>query len=431
MNTEDKIKVLVVEPRKKPYEKLIDLGLKSLQKEVGGYIEATYPFEAPIALLCNEEGKLNGLELNRALRDDDGHIYDVVAGTFLLVGLGKENFISVPDKYMKQFKEQFQIPGTVYPHGWQAVGIADGGKEAYGARKTAGAKRIYCIYSEKTTQKGGTESVTSEELNLKLYNKILDEQQAYRDYLMGQPAEEILRNAYELAIREDILLSFEYNDFTDEQAEALLASETPLADIFRQFEQIESDHMELVRSCIETRANDLIEDTRDALRNLPVYTHAAAYAREHDEIEQYRQSHRTNVQCKDAIEEAIAEHYLDNRLDPKGAREVLEKFGAARTCYVLANTIRHKDWDGRISDKHKEWAKTFSFPADTSAWGGDRSHEFVVGRSHPGLIDLFVSQVRKELEQAKNRKPPIIVRLSEMRSEKTPKLHTFQKEDVR
>ena len=56
--------------------------------------------------------------------------------------------------------------------------------------------------------------MTNEELNLKLYNKILDEQQAYRDYLMGQPAEEILRNAYELAIREVILLSFEYNDFT-------------------------------------------------------------------------------------------------------------------------------------------------------------------------------------------------------------------------
>ena len=149
--------------------------------------------------------------------------------------------------------------------------------------------------------------MTNEELNLKLFNKILDEQQAYRDYLMGQPAEEILRNAYELAIREDILLSFEYNDFTDEQAEALLSSETPLADIFRQFEQIESDHMELIRGCIETRANDLIEDAREALRNLPIYPHSASEAKERNEMEQYRQSHCTNVQCKDVIEEAIAE----------------------------------------------------------------------------------------------------------------------------
>ena len=62
-------------------------GLESLQHEVGGCIEAIYPYEDPVALICNEEGKLEGLPLNRALRDEDGDIYDVVAGTFLVVGL--------------------------------------------------------------------------------------------------------------------------------------------------------------------------------------------------------------------------------------------------------------------------------------------------------------------------------------------------------
>ena len=80
------IAVLVVEPGKEPYVKEIDSGLESLQHEVGGCIEAIYPYEDPVALVCNEEGKLEGLPLNRALRDEDGDIYDVVAGTFMVVG---------------------------------------------------------------------------------------------------------------------------------------------------------------------------------------------------------------------------------------------------------------------------------------------------------------------------------------------------------
>ena len=68
------MKVLVVEPEKEPYVKEISSGLSSLQKEVGGFIEAVYPFEDPVAIICNEEGKLEGLPLNRALRDEDGHV---------------------------------------------------------------------------------------------------------------------------------------------------------------------------------------------------------------------------------------------------------------------------------------------------------------------------------------------------------------------
>ena len=72
------ITVLVVEPDKKPYVKEIPSSLESLQHEVGGDIEAVYPFEEPVAIVCNGEGKMNGLPLNRALRDDNGEIYDKV-----------------------------------------------------------------------------------------------------------------------------------------------------------------------------------------------------------------------------------------------------------------------------------------------------------------------------------------------------------------
>ena len=104
------IHVLVIEPGKKPYEKDIGSDLESLQNAVGGYIQALYPYDEPVALICDEEGKLNGKELNRALRDENGDIYDVIAGTFLVVGLGEDDFDSLSPELTEQFKEKFAVP---------------------------------------------------------------------------------------------------------------------------------------------------------------------------------------------------------------------------------------------------------------------------------------------------------------------------------
>ena len=106
----EKLTVLMVEPEKKPYVKEIDPGLSSLQHEVGGYIQAVYPYEEPVALICDEEAKLTGKPLNRALRDEDGDIYDIVAGNFFLVGLGDEDFSSLHPDYIEKFKEVFKTP---------------------------------------------------------------------------------------------------------------------------------------------------------------------------------------------------------------------------------------------------------------------------------------------------------------------------------
>ena len=97
------MKVLMVEPGKSPYAAEIESGLKSLQAAVGGDIQAVYPYEDPVALICNEEGKLMGLPLNRALFDDDGHIYDIVSGNFLIVGLGEENFTDLSPDLMEKY----------------------------------------------------------------------------------------------------------------------------------------------------------------------------------------------------------------------------------------------------------------------------------------------------------------------------------------
>ena len=106
----EKLTVLVVEPMKEPYVKEIAPGLHALQAEVGGDIAASYPFDDPVGLVLNDEGKFIGLDLNRSLRDEHGEIYDIVAGTFLVVGLGPENFVSLPPDMIQKYTEQFKRP---------------------------------------------------------------------------------------------------------------------------------------------------------------------------------------------------------------------------------------------------------------------------------------------------------------------------------
>ena len=106
----EKLTVLVVEPMKEPYVKKIDSGLHALQAEVGGDIAASYPFDDPVGLVLNDEGKLIGLDLNRSLRDEHGEIYDIVAGTFLVVGLGPESFSSLSPDMIQKYTEQFKRP---------------------------------------------------------------------------------------------------------------------------------------------------------------------------------------------------------------------------------------------------------------------------------------------------------------------------------
>ncbi len=83
---------------------------RNSRSSLGGYIQAVYLFDSPCAIVCGEESKLNGEPLNRALRDDEGHIYDVIAGTFLIVGLGEEDFTSLGQKEMQEMSARFAVP---------------------------------------------------------------------------------------------------------------------------------------------------------------------------------------------------------------------------------------------------------------------------------------------------------------------------------
>ena len=123
----NEITVLVIEPEKKPYVKSISSGLASLQQEVGGYIQAIYPWEDdPCCIVCDEKAKLKHSPYNRVLRDEDGDICDVVAGTFLIVGLGKENFISLEARYIQKYSELFAVPELFFRDGDKLIVLAMG-----------------------------------------------------------------------------------------------------------------------------------------------------------------------------------------------------------------------------------------------------------------------------------------------------------------
>ena len=106
------MQVVVVEPKKKPTAQDIGSDLESMQKIVGGSIEAVYPFADPVALICNEEGKLLNLPLNRALRDNEGNVYDIISGTFFLCAAppDSEHFESLTDQQVKTYLECFATP---------------------------------------------------------------------------------------------------------------------------------------------------------------------------------------------------------------------------------------------------------------------------------------------------------------------------------
>lgn len=104
------LRVVLVEPGKVARVAEIDGSLEGMQKTVGGYIQAVYPFEETVCLVCNEEGKLQGLPLNRALRDEDNSVYDIVAGTFFVCDCSTENFKSLNEEQLKRYTEKYKRP---------------------------------------------------------------------------------------------------------------------------------------------------------------------------------------------------------------------------------------------------------------------------------------------------------------------------------
>ena len=106
MNEENKLRVVMVEPGKPAYETEIDNTLEAEQKAVGGYIEVV-PFGDGKLLICNEEGKLSGMQGNRRLSKD------IIAGPFFIVGEDGDEFRSLTDEETKENLKRFAEPEDI------------------------------------------------------------------------------------------------------------------------------------------------------------------------------------------------------------------------------------------------------------------------------------------------------------------------------
>ena len=252
--------------------------------------------------------------------------------------------------------------------------------------------------------------MTNEEMHSALYDKFSAEQEHYRAWLLKQPPEEILNHTYEYTVREDILELMTSIELSPQQEAALLWAGVTLGDIYKSFTKIETEYMTVLQETVENKANDILRQAEE-MRSAPVYPYPAEYARDNGEMDKYRISRKANIACKEAIEQAIGDYYADNRLDTAAAvKQVVDAFGYDRVMYVLAVTVQHKNWDGRISDSNKQWAASVPVIEDKTDGSADQNVFLVVGQAHPGLIDLFVREARKaqarEKEQAQQKPTP-------------------------
>ena len=99
------MKILIVEPHKHPRHADIPHSLEEMQRIVGGCIQATYPFDDPVAVVCDDEGKIKGYEMNRYIPN-----VDIIAGTFFICGLDAENFADLPDNLALKYEKYFYEP---------------------------------------------------------------------------------------------------------------------------------------------------------------------------------------------------------------------------------------------------------------------------------------------------------------------------------
>lgn len=132
-----------------------------------------------------------------------------------------------------------------------------------------------------------------------------------------------------------------------------------------------------------------------------IYSHNFEFALANKQVEDYRNSLRRNIACRNEIEHQISECYEYPHFHyNKAADAVIAAFGVERVMYVLANTIQSKPWDLRFSRSNSEWAKGFTiWEKDTT---NNSDHIRFLVSSHSTLVDALVTEVRKRCDSACN-----------------------------
>ena len=126
------IQVLLVKALEEPQVVEILDELKEMQSLVGGYIQEIMPFEDEVALICNDDGKMIGLPLNRSVRNSEGEIMDIIAGDFFLCSapVASEKFESLSTEQIEKYKEMFRYP-EIFHFKETAIGVKRTRKEEH------------------------------------------------------------------------------------------------------------------------------------------------------------------------------------------------------------------------------------------------------------------------------------------------------------
>ena len=266
------------------------------------------------------------------------------------------------------------------------------------------------------------------ELNAALYAKMEVEMTDFANWLLKQPPEVILNHAIEYATKFDIVSIMETTDLSAEKARALLSLEEPLDAIYKDYGESSSNSLDVLVSFIEDKADELLS-ANQANAAVQVYPYSGEVAEREGDLEWYRQSHKLNIACKNEIEWAIAQNYSNNILSDEAVHQVVAKFGLPRTAFVLVNTIREKDWDGRISHDNKAWAKRVPVYPDVDAFGQNKRLKYVVD-CNAGLTDIFVNILRRDYrqqEQPQQVKPSVRDKLKVQPKRNSPKISANSK----
>ena len=131
----------------------------------------------------------------------------------------------------------------------------------------------------------------------------------------------------------------------------------------------------------------------------PVYKGTLAQAMEERDVDAYLDSRKLNIDCKKAIEEAIALKFDGLHLEEDAATQVLEQFGEERMTFVMANTLRELSYDGRFSRQNKDWAEHIEIPENINQ-GKNLNQDYVI-ESHPAVLDGFIDMARAEIRMQK------------------------------
>ena len=120
---------------------------------------------------------------------------------------------------------------------------------------------------------------------------------------------------------------------------------------------------------------------------------------EERDVDAYLDSRKLNIDCKKAIEEAIALNFDGLHLKEDAAKQVLEQFGEERMTFVMANTLRELSYDGRFSKQNKDWAEHIEIPENINQ-GKNLNQDYVI-ESHPAVLDGFIDMARAEIRMQK------------------------------